>query len=124
MLLFVKNTLYHRLPNKNDTLMIVGFQAAGTRGRKIIYGEKTVKIFGQLVPVNCNVAVLQGLSAHADKVELMDWLTKFDEKPKMTFVIHGEPESANRLKQTIESDLGWNVTVPNYLESFELFSGI
>ena len=104
--------------------MIVGFQAAGTRGRKIIDGEKTVKIFGQLVPVNCNVAVLQGLSAHADKVELMDWLTKFDEKPKMTFVIHGEPESANHLKQAIESDLGWNVTVPNYLESFELFSGI
>jgi metallo-beta-lactamase family protein len=116
--------LFHRLPNKNDTLMIVGYQAVGTRGRRILEGEKFAKIFGQLVPVNCHVEEVRGLSAHADQVELKEWLKGFEESPKMTFVIHGEENSAEAMKTWIERDFGWNVIVPNYLENVELFRGI
>ncbi len=116
--------LYHRLPNKQDTLLIVGYQAAGTRGRKILEGDKTVRIFGEEVPVRCRVVQIEGMSAHADRPELIDWLNGFKDSPKMTFVIHGEPESADHLRSEIEHHFKWNVTVPEYLENFELFQGI
>jgi metallo-beta-lactamase family protein len=116
--------LFHRLQNKHDTLMIVGFQAAGTRGRRIIDGEKFVKIFGQLVPVNCHVEIVNGLSAHADKPELFTWLSHIEDSPKLTFVIHGEEESAAHMSREIQRRFGWNTFVPNYLENVELFQGI
>ena len=116
--------LYNRLPNPNDTLMIVGYQADGTRGRRILNGEKEVRIFGQQVPVKCHVEEVQGLSAHADQTELFEWLGAFQSHPKMTFVIHGEQESANAMRDKIQEELGWNAVVPNYLESIKLFSGI
>jgi metallo-beta-lactamase family protein len=120
----VLHHLYNRLPRPNDTLMIVGYQPVGTRGRKLLDGEKSIRIFGQDVQVKCSVEVIEGLSAHADLTELFGWLKKFADSPKMTFVIHGEPESARYMQQKIEHDLGWNAEVPNYLESYVLFSGI
>lgn len=116
--------LFHRLPNKNDTLLIAGYQAEGTRGRRILEGEESVRIFGQNVPVNCHVEVIHGLSAHADQIELFAWLGGIQHSPKMTFVVHGEEESAKVMRQKIEDDLGWNVFVPKYLEAVKLFSGI
>ena len=116
--------LFHRLPNANDTLLIAGYQAEGTRGRRILEGEKAVRIFGQNVPVNCKVVVINGLSAHADQTELFTWLAQIEHSPKMTFVVHGEVNSAKVMRQKIEDDLGWNAFVPNYLESVKLFSGI
>jgi metallo-beta-lactamase family protein len=116
--------LYHRLPRPNDTLLIVGYQAAGTRGRKILNGDLSVRIFGELVSVKCHVEEVNGLSAHADKTEVMEWLEGFTQKPKMTFVVHGEPESADYLRSNIAHTFGWNVFTPEYLENYELFDGI
>lgn len=115
--------LYHRLPNKNDTILFVGYQAEGTRGRDILNGAASVRIFGIEVPVKCAVKEIHGLSAHADQVELMNWVSHFESSPKMTFVTHGEMASATTL-QTMIQEKGWNCAIPEYLESFELFSSI
>jgi metallo-beta-lactamase family protein len=116
--------LFNRLPRPNDTVLFVGYQSEGTRGRKILDGEKTTKIFGEEVEVKCNIVHLDGLSAHADKKELFKWLKNFKSAPKQTFVIHGEIETMNIFAQNIRNQFGWNVTVPDYMESFELFKGI
>ncbi|XOV91274.1 MAG: MBL fold metallo-hydrolase RNA specificity domain-containing protein [Bacteroidota bacterium] len=119
----VLHHLYHRLPNEQDTVLFTGFQAEGTRGRRLLEGEKEVKIFGELVPVKAKISVLEGLSAHADQEELLNWLDEIHDSPKRTFLIHGEKEGAETLKQLIEKK-NWNVTVPKYLESFTLFDHI
>lgn len=116
--------LYHRLPRAEDTLVIVGFQPEGTRGRKILNGDESVRIFGQEVQVRCRVDSIDGLSAHADRKELLRWLNGFDQSPKQCFVIHGEPEASIALRATIEHKLKWNAVIPEYLESFDLFEGI
>lgn len=116
--------LYNRLPRPNDTVLFVGYQSEGTRGRKILDGEKTTRIFGEEVEVKCQIVHLDGLSAHADRKELLKWLKGFKSAPKNTFIIHGEAESMQAFATTIKSQFGWNVTIPEYLESFELFKGI
>lgn len=120
----VLHHLYHRLPRENDTVLFVGYQAEGTRGRAILEGEPHVKIFGEEVPVKCTVKHINGLSAHADKDELLRWLQGFKNSPKNTFIVHGEQENAQAFSETIRSEFGWNTTVPYYLESFDLFRGI
>ncbi len=116
--------LFHRLRRANDTVLFAGFQAAGSRGRRIIEGEKSIRIFGEDVPVNCYVREIKGLSAHADQSELMKWLSNFKRSPKMTFIMHGEIESATTFSKLIESKLGWKTAIPEYLETVELFKGI
>lgn len=117
--------LFHRLPRKNDTLLFVGYQAIGSRGRKILEGDKTSRIFGLEVPVKCHVEHLSGLSAHADQAELIRWVGHISDPPKFTFVVHGEPESSAKFAEILNESLAWpNVIVPQYLESFELFQGI
>src|SRR5690606_5333391 len=116
--------LYHRLRNKQDTLLIAGYQAEGTRGRRLVDKESEIKIFGELVPVNCHVENVESFSGHADREELFDWMQNFAEKPKMTFVIHGEDPGKARYAQAIRDRLGWNVMEPHYLESVSLFEGI
>ena len=116
--------LYNRLPHKNDTLLLVGYQAEGTRGRKIANGEETIKIFGQMVPVNCEVVVIDGLSAHADQDELLRWTSSIEKHPKRTFIVHGEKESATVFSELLNETYGWNTEVPAYLDSYELFKGI
>jgi metallo-beta-lactamase family protein len=115
--------LYHRLPRENDTLLFAGYQAEGSRGRRILEGEPSVKIFGEEVPVKCQVKVINGLSAHADQSELLRWLGNIKNSPKMTFITHGEIKSATTFSGKIE-EMGWNTIIPEYLESFELFNGI
>jgi metallo-beta-lactamase family protein len=116
--------LYHRLPRASDTLLFVGFQPQGTRGRDIQEGEIAVKIFGLPVPVRCNVADIDGLSAHADQSELHRWLSGFTDKPKMTFIVHGEIESAEALYGYLTDEMKWQATIPDYLETYTLFEGI
>ncbi|TAG53513.1 MAG: MBL fold metallo-hydrolase [Cytophagales bacterium] len=116
--------LYNRLPRTNDTLLFVGYQSEGTRGRKILDKEPTTRIFGEEIEVKCNVVHLDGLSAHADKKELFKWLKNFKSAPKQTFIVHGEVETMQIFAQNIRNQMGWNVTVPDYMESFELFKGI
>jgi metallo-beta-lactamase family protein len=116
--------LYNRLPNENDSIIFVGYQAQGTRGRRLLNGEKTIRMYGIDVQVKASVHYIDGLSAHADQTELMEWADGFTTKPKRTFIVHGEPEASETLAQLLKSELGWNPIVPEYLESFELFSGI
>ena len=116
--------LYNRLQNENDTLLFVGYQAEGTRGRRIEDGEEIIKMFGYEVPVVCHIEKMQGLSAHADRSELLQWLGNFKEHPKTTFVIHGEKDVSEKFAATIREQLQWNVHVPFYKETVELFRGI
>ena len=104
------------LPN----VLFVGFQAPGTRGHAIQSGAKTVKIHGQQVPVLAHVETIENLSAHADYHEILGWLKSFALTPSKTFITHGELHASEALKAKIESNLGWDARVPNYLETVPL----
>jgi metallo-beta-lactamase family protein len=103
-----------RLPDPRTTVLLVGYQAAGTRGRRLLDGEKTLRMFGEDVPVRATVEAVHGLSAHADADGLMRWLQTAARPPKRVFVVHGEPGPARTLARRIANDLGWNVVVPGY----------
>ncbi|TDQ15223.1 metallo-beta-lactamase family protein [Algoriphagus boseongensis] len=120
----VLHHLFHHLPEEKNGIIVVGYQAEGTRGRRLLDGEESVRIYGIEVSVKAKIYQIEGLSAHADQDELMDWAEGFCDKPKMTFVIHGEKESSEALAFKLKSEMGWNVTIPQYLESFVLFEGI
>ena len=116
--------LHHALrlvPDPEATIVFVGYQAAGTTGRRILDGEPEVKILGQLVPVRCRVAKIGGFSAHADWKEVLRWLEGMPAGvPRQTFLTHGEPEAANAMATHIKDKFGWNVHVPQYGERVEL----
>lgn len=116
----VLHHLKHFITEHNNTILFSGFQAAETRGDRILKGEKRIKIHGQFHPVRARVENLRSLSAHADYEEILLWLRNFTSPPKKTFVTHGEPEAALALKQKIEEALGWDVVIPDYLGSEEL----
>jgi metallo-beta-lactamase family protein len=108
------------LPRKRNTVLFVGYQAAGTRGRQLVEGAETVKIHGQHVPVAARVERIDSMSAHADAGEIMQWLRGFTRAPRMTYLVHGEPPSQVALKARIERELGWPVRIPEYLEQVRL----
>jgi metallo-beta-lactamase family protein len=116
--------LHHAMrlvPNPEATIVFVGFQAAGTTGRRIQDGEPEVKIMGQWVPVRCRLAKIGGFSAHADYGEVLKWLEGMkDGVPSRTFLTHGEPDAANAMAGHIKEKFGWNVHVPQYGERFEM----
>jgi metallo-beta-lactamase family protein len=116
--------MFHRLPNPQDTILISGYQAEGTRGRDLMDGAPSIKIYGEEVPVKCRVEHMTSLSGHADRSELFQWMANLENGPKLTFCVHGEGEKIERYAQAIRDRLGWKVIVPHYLESVELFSGI
>ena len=117
--------LFNRLSRPQDTLLLVGYQAEGTRGRRLQDGETEIKMFGEMVPVRCQVKQLHGFSAHADRSELLRWLGQFQAPPKRTFIVHGEPAPAEALAKTLREAHGWpNVEVPDYLDRHVLFEGI
>ncbi len=107
-------------PDARNTILFTGFQAGGTRGARIMAGETSVKIHGEMVPVRAEVAMLDNLSAHADSDEIIGWLRGFEAPPKRTFITHGEPVAADALRQRIERELEWACAVPDYLETVEL----
>lgn len=108
------------LPDPNSTLVVTGFQAAGTRGRSILDGAKAVKIHGLPVAVNAEVEFIESLSAHGDYGDILRWLKGFTKPPKTTFLVHGEQDAADALQRRIEDELHWKTVVPKYLEKFEL----
>lgn len=108
------------LPDENATVVFVGYQAAGTLGRRVADGEKQVKVLGQWVPVRCNVEKIGGFSAHADWKEVIRWLDGMPSAPKRVFVIHGEPEAAQAMAGHIRDRFAWQIEVPEYGEKFEL----
>ena len=100
------------LPDPRNTVLFVGFQAAGTRGRMLVEGARHVKIFGQHVPVHAKIEKLDGLSSHADAAEIIRWLRTFPRPPKTTYLVHGEIVAQEALRLRIEKELGWRVEVP------------
>jgi metallo-beta-lactamase family protein len=108
------------LPDPRNTILFTGFQAEGTRGRRLVEGEREVKIHGEMVPVAAEVAQLHSMSAHADADELMRWLRGFTRPPKLTCVVHGEPQTAATFADRIRRELGWTVVVPEYRQAIEL----
>ena len=116
----VLHHLARRLPDERHTVIFAGFQAAGTRGRRLVDGEPEVRIHGRMVPVRARVEQIDNLSAHADYREILRWLGYFERAPERVFLVHGEPEAAEVLKVRIEERYGWRVDIPSYLERFEL----
>jgi metallo-beta-lactamase family protein len=108
------------LPNARNTILFSGFQAEGTRGRKLLEGAREIKIHGEQVPVNAHIAQINSMSAHADSKELLRWLGGFKKAPTMTYVVHGEPVAADAMAGAISSTLGWPTHVAEYLEAVEL----
>ncbi|HRK60988.1 MAG TPA: MBL fold metallo-hydrolase [Candidatus Omnitrophota bacterium] len=103
--------LKNRLPDPKNTVLLPGYQAAGTRGRSLQDGAKTVRMQGQDIPVNAKVELLDGLSAHADQNEILKWLSYFKKPPKVTYLVHGEEESLIALRSAIREKLNWNVEI-------------
>ena len=116
--------MYNRLPRKNDTLLISGYQAAGTRGRKIIEGNPTIRIFGEEIPVKCHIEIMTSLSGHADREELFTWMANFETPPEKVFTIHGEGENLVAYGENIREKLKWKVIQPAYLEEVSLFKDL
>jgi metallo-beta-lactamase family protein len=108
------------LPDENATVVFVGYQAAGTTGRRISDGEKQVKILGQWVPVRCKLEKIGGFSAHADWKEVVRWLEGMPAPPKKVFITHGEPEAATAMAAHLRERFGWTIEVPQYGEKFDL----
>ena len=103
--------LAQRLPDPRSTVLLVGFQAAGTRGRALEDGAKELKMLGQTIPVRATVERIDALSAHADGEETLRWLGGFERPPSMTYLVHGEPAGAQGLSAAIRHRLGWSVQI-------------
>jgi len=116
----IKHHLKYNLPRRECAVVFVGFQAEGTLGRRIVDGAKTVRLFGEPVPVRAKVFTIGGLSAHADRSALLGWLGGFRGAPRQTWVVHGEPQAAHALRGEIEHRLRWRAAVPDYGQTVEI----
>jgi len=116
----IKHHLVNNITKPENTIMFVGYQAVGTLGRRIVNGEKEVRILGQEYPVNARIARINGFSAHADKEELFEWLSGLKKPPRKLFVVHGETENANKFGDYVREKTGWDVTVPAYQDEVVL----
>ena len=112
--------LQKRLPDARNTVLFIGYQGAGTRGRSILEGQPVVKIHGEEVAVKAKVENIPGYSAHADYNEILAWLMGFNRPPKQTFIVHGEPEASQALAQKIQQILHWPTVIPKFGEGFQL----
>jgi metallo-beta-lactamase family protein len=108
------------LPDRNAVIVFVGYQAAGTLGRRVVDREHEVKVLGQWVPVRCHIEQVGGFSAHADWKEVLRWLEGMPSAPRQTFVVHGEPGPAVAMRDHIIQRFGWEVTVPQYGDKFQI----
>ena len=108
------------LPNPQHTVLFAGFQGAGTRGRRLVDGEKSVKIHGEWIPVAASIERIDSMSAHADSNEIMGWLRGFKTPPRQTFIVHGEPGPQDALAARMQKELGWAVRAPQHAEKVEL----
>lgn len=107
-------------PDARNTILFSGFQAGGTRGAAMLDGAREIKIHGEYVPIRAEVDIIDNLSAHADATEIVAWLKHFENPPKQTFIVHGEPAASDALRLRIEEQLSWDVCVPDYLEKVTL----
>lgn len=112
--------LQQRLPRDENTILLIGYQAEGTRGKTIQERGAEVKIHGQMVPVRAKVESVLGFSGHADYNEILAWLMGFNRPPTKTFLVHGDPQSSQAMAKKIRDRFGWETVVPAYGDSVDL----
>jgi metallo-beta-lactamase family protein len=113
--------LVQRVTDERNSIVFVGFQAYGTRGRLLSEGARQIRIFGEDYPVRAEIHVIDGLSAHGDYSEILRWLGGFKRAPQKTFLVHGEPTAMEGMKDHILSTYKtWQVETPEYQQMFEL----
>lgn len=112
--------LEHYIDKPETTVLIVGYQAEGTRGRKLLEGADEVKIYGKYYPVKAKILEIEGLSAHGDQTDLLNWLSELETKPKKVFLVHGENRPADELRVKIIEKLGMECSIPLMGQEIEL----
>ena len=110
----IKHHLVTNISRRESTILFVGYQAIGTLGRQIVDGAKKVRILGQHYPVRARIAQVNGFSAHADRDELVQWLSHLKNAPRQVFIVHGEPEASHRFGRFLREKTGWPVSMPEY----------
>jgi metallo-beta-lactamase family protein len=108
------------LPNPKNTILFVGYQAAGTRGRALTDGAKAIRLLGRDVPVAARVERIDSMSAHADAGEILRWLSGFTRAPRMTYLVHGEPTALTALAARMTAERGWPVHIAAHRERVQL----
>lgn len=116
----IKHHLQHNLGRSECSVLITGFQAGGTLGRRLVDGDKVVRIFGEEINVRASIHTLGGFSAHADQQALMNWAGGFNKPPGRTFVVHGEVAAASHFAQQLRTEKSWTVDVPEIGQSYQL----
>lgn len=116
--------LQNYLGDEKATILLVGYQAEGTRGRNLLEGASEIKIYGKYYPVKAKTVNIEGLSAHADQRELIKWLSKIKGKPKNIFIVHGEKEGAEGLKKKIKEVYNWDSEIPVLHQIKEIDLGV
>ncbi len=112
----IKHHLVANISRPESTILFVGYQAVGTLGRQIVEGAKEVRILGQYYPVRARVVQLNGFSAHADRDQLLKWLSSLRRPPRRLFITHGEPDISRHFASFVEDKTGWEIAVPAYKE--------
>jgi metallo-beta-lactamase family protein len=108
------------LPDPKHTILFVGYQAAGTRGRHLVDGARQVKIHGRIIPVAARIMKIDSMSAHADRGEMLRWLRTMPRPPRRLYLVHGEPEPMTAMRDTVKAQLGWDATMPVHGERIDL----
>ncbi len=116
----IRHHLANRISSPKTTILIVGWQAPNTLGRRLLEGAKKVRIFGEEYENRARVEFISGFSGHADHDELMAWVRAMKRKPQRTFLVHGEEDSANALAQSLKDEFNMKVDVPNFKQSFKV----
>ncbi|MBS1716172.1 MAG: MBL fold metallo-hydrolase [Armatimonadetes bacterium] len=116
----VVHHLLHRLSHPDTTVLFTGYQAEGTLGRRLLEGQEPIHIMGQEVEVRAKIEKINALSAHAGQDEIMTWLRNFKTPPKHTFIVHGEPRAQQALADLIQKELGWELSIPAFLDTYDL----
>jgi metallo-beta-lactamase family protein len=116
----VLHHIKHLGPDPKNTILFSGFQAGGTRGDRMVKGEKNIKIHGSFVPINAEILELNNISAHADYEEILAWLGHIRKPPIKAFITHGEKLAAFAMKDHIEQRLKWTCELPDYMQSVAL----
>lgn len=120
----IKHHLKHNLWRKEASIVFVGYQAEGTLGRRILDGEKIVKLFGEAINIKAEIHNVEGFSGHADKPALLNWLKGFKEKPKSVFIVHGEQEAKLNFSKEVKETMGIDCIVPEYNVVYEIKKSI
>ena len=119
----IKHHLKHNLWREESTILFVGYQSVGTLGRSIVDGAEQVKLFGEPIDVHAEVLKLEGLSGHADKNGLIDWLQGFEAKPQKVFIVHGEDSVATSFAECLKTEYGYDTYAPYSGTEYDLAAG-